>query len=63
MECQDGVPKRMPVHVKVDLSRLIDVMRYFRCPAVMGPGKAAQWGVHLNFDHHTGDLTRTMQGR
>eukprot|EP00959_Pyramimonas_sp_CCMP1952_P357698 7489480-Pyramimonas_sp.AAC.1 len=31
-ECQDCVPKLMPVHVKVDLSRFIDVMQYFRCP-------------------------------
>eukprot|EP00959_Pyramimonas_sp_CCMP1952_P373374 7819370-Pyramimonas_sp.AAC.1 len=32
MECQDGVPTLMPVHVKVDMSRFIDVMQYFRCP-------------------------------
>eukprot|EP00959_Pyramimonas_sp_CCMP1952_P425712 8917195-Pyramimonas_sp.AAC.1 len=29
----------------------------------MGPGKAAQWGVHPNFDHHTSDLTRAMKCR
>eukprot|EP00959_Pyramimonas_sp_CCMP1952_P114523 2394362-Pyramimonas_sp.AAC.1 len=63
MECEGGVPTLMPVHVKVDTSRFIDVMQYFRCPTVMGPGRAAQWGVHPNFDQHTGDLTRTMQSR
>eukprot|EP00959_Pyramimonas_sp_CCMP1952_P031327 656914-Pyramimonas_sp.AAC.1 len=51
----------MPVHVKVDLSRFIDATQYFRCPTVMGPGKAAQWGVHPDFDYHTGDLIKTMQ--
>eukprot|EP00959_Pyramimonas_sp_CCMP1952_P284277 5942481-Pyramimonas_sp.AAC.1 len=29
----------------------------------MGPGKAAQWGAHPNFDYHTGDLIKTMQSR
>eukprot|EP00959_Pyramimonas_sp_CCMP1952_P076365 1595490-Pyramimonas_sp.AAC.1 len=38
-------------------------MQYFRCPTVMGPGKAAQLGVHPNFDCHTGDLIKTMQSR
>eukprot|EP00959_Pyramimonas_sp_CCMP1952_P251352 5252763-Pyramimonas_sp.AAC.1 len=32
MDCEGGVPTLMPVHVKVDLSRFIDVMQYFRCP-------------------------------
>eukprot|EP00959_Pyramimonas_sp_CCMP1952_P017198 365278-Pyramimonas_sp.AAC.1 len=63
MDCEGGVPTLMPVHVKVDLSRFIDVKQYFRSPTVMGPGKAAQWGVHPNFDWHTGDLIRTMQMR
>eukprot|EP00959_Pyramimonas_sp_CCMP1952_P444568 9308528-Pyramimonas_sp.AAC.1 len=63
MECEGSVPTLMPVHVQVDLSRFIDVMQYFRCPAVMGPGKAAQWGVHPNFDYLTGDLIKTMQSR
>eukprot|EP00959_Pyramimonas_sp_CCMP1952_P284888 5955912-Pyramimonas_sp.AAC.1 len=47
----------------VDVSRFIDVIQYFRCPTVMGPGKAKQWGVHPNFDYHTADLTRHMQAR
>eukprot|EP00959_Pyramimonas_sp_CCMP1952_P311141 6511328-Pyramimonas_sp.AAC.1 len=38
-------------------------MQYFRCPTVMGPGKAAQWGVHPSFDYHTDDLIKTMQSR
>eukprot|EP00959_Pyramimonas_sp_CCMP1952_P219071 4580418-Pyramimonas_sp.AAC.1 len=63
MVCEGGVPTLMPVHVKVDLPRFIDVMQYFRYPTVMGPGKAARWGVHPNFDYHTGDLIRTMQTR
>eukprot|EP00959_Pyramimonas_sp_CCMP1952_P382222 8009072-Pyramimonas_sp.AAC.1 len=63
MECKGGVPTLMPLHVQVDVSRFIDVMQYFRCPTAMGPGKAAQWGVHPNFDYHTGDLIKTMQSR
>eukprot|EP00959_Pyramimonas_sp_CCMP1952_P318102 6656801-Pyramimonas_sp.AAC.1 len=50
IECEGGVPTRLPVH-------------YFRCPAVTGPGKATQWGVHPNFDYHAGDLIKTMQSR
>eukprot|EP00959_Pyramimonas_sp_CCMP1952_P226198 4729880-Pyramimonas_sp.AAC.1 len=38
-------------------------MQYFRCPTVMGPGKATQCGVHPDFDYHTGDLIKTMQSR
>eukprot|EP00959_Pyramimonas_sp_CCMP1952_P343393 7192902-Pyramimonas_sp.AAC.1 len=53
----------MPVHVQVDLSRFIDVVQYFRCPTVMGPGKATQWGAHPNFDYHTAHLIKTMQSR
>eukprot|EP00959_Pyramimonas_sp_CCMP1952_P425353 8910025-Pyramimonas_sp.AAC.1 len=63
MECEGGVPTLMPVHVQVDLSRFIDVMQYFRCPTVMGPGKATQSGVHPIFDYHAGDLIKTMQPR
>ena len=37
-------------HVNVDISRCIDVMNYFRCPAIMGPGKAPQWGFGGAFD-------------
>eukprot|EP00959_Pyramimonas_sp_CCMP1952_P049497 1034044-Pyramimonas_sp.AAC.1 len=32
MECEGGVPTLMPLHVQVDVSRVIDVMQYFRCP-------------------------------
>eukprot|EP00959_Pyramimonas_sp_CCMP1952_P043151 902777-Pyramimonas_sp.AAC.1 len=53
----------MPVHVQVDLSRFIDVVPYFRCPMVMGPGKATQWGAHPKFDYHTAHLIKTMQPR
>eukprot|EP00959_Pyramimonas_sp_CCMP1952_P021323 449780-Pyramimonas_sp.AAC.1 len=63
MECEGGVPTLMPVHVQVDLSRFIDVMQYFCCPTVTGPGKATQWGVHPDFDYRTGDLIKTIQSR
>eukprot|EP00959_Pyramimonas_sp_CCMP1952_P228740 4782636-Pyramimonas_sp.AAC.1 len=63
MECEGGVPTLMPVHVQVDLSLFIDAMQYFRCPTVMGQGKATQWGAHPNFDYHTGGLIKTMQSR
>eukprot|EP00959_Pyramimonas_sp_CCMP1952_P261681 5472066-Pyramimonas_sp.AAC.1 len=63
MECEGGVPTLMPLHVQVDVSRFADVMQYFRCPTVMGPGKAAPRGVHPNFDYHTDDLIRIMQNR
>eukprot|EP00959_Pyramimonas_sp_CCMP1952_P242278 5063988-Pyramimonas_sp.AAC.1 len=51
----------MPLHVTVDVSRSIDVTQYFRCPIVMGPGLAKQWGLHRNFDYLTCDLTRHMK--
>eukprot|EP00959_Pyramimonas_sp_CCMP1952_P222942 4660891-Pyramimonas_sp.AAC.1 len=63
VECEGGAPTLMPVHVQVDVPRFIGVMQYFRCPTVMGPGKAAQRGVHPNFDYHTDDLIKTMQSR
>eukprot|EP00959_Pyramimonas_sp_CCMP1952_P285752 5974809-Pyramimonas_sp.AAC.1 len=53
----------MPLHVMVDVSRFIDAMQCFRCPTVMGPGKAKQWGVHPNYGYHTAGLTRHMQAR
>eukprot|EP00959_Pyramimonas_sp_CCMP1952_P445172 9321494-Pyramimonas_sp.AAC.1 len=53
----------MPTHVKVDVSRFIDVMQCFRCLTVMGPGLSKQWTVGPNFDYLTSDLARHMKAR
>ena len=53
----------MPNHVLVDLSRFMDVIQFFRCPLVMGPGNSDQWALDENFDFLCADLTRHMQNR
>eukprot|EP00959_Pyramimonas_sp_CCMP1952_P406062 8510155-Pyramimonas_sp.AAC.1 len=38
-------------------------MNYFRCPTVMGPGKARQWGLAETFNDLTNDIETMFTGR
>eukprot|EP00959_Pyramimonas_sp_CCMP1952_P020688 436377-Pyramimonas_sp.AAC.1 len=58
-----GVVSGLPKHVKVDVPCCIEVMNYFRCPTVMGPGKARQWGLSDRFDNLTGETVSMFAGR
>eukprot|EP00959_Pyramimonas_sp_CCMP1952_P440138 9214548-Pyramimonas_sp.AAC.1 len=46
----------LPEHVKVDISRCVDVLNCFRSPTVMGSGKAHQWELPEKFDEHMNEM-------
>ena len=47
---RDGALERIPAAVHVDAARLRDVLKYWRSPIILGPGKGSQWRVGPHFD-------------
>eukprot|EP00959_Pyramimonas_sp_CCMP1952_P262997 5499571-Pyramimonas_sp.AAC.1 len=60
---RQGVASCLPQHAKMVIPHCIDVLNYFRCPTVRGPGNATHWGLGDTFNALPTEIISLFTGR